>query len=105
RLRLAMEAMLQVRPADRRRCVRPQSQRAAAPILEGVHLLLNNIRSRAGRAREELGVLENGGLDAAIAVERAEALDLARDALPGRLGGRPDGGPSARRLEPLAPHA
>src|SRR3954453_7998397 len=81
-LGLAMEAVLEVSPADRRRRVCAKRQRAAAPILERVHLLLNHVRAGARGAREELGLLEERRLDPAVAVERAEALDLTRDALP-----------------------
>ena len=99
RLRLAMQAMFEIGPADGRRCVSAQGQRAATPILEGVHLLLYDVRTCARSTREELGVLEDRSLDASVAVEGAEAVDLARDALPERLFGRQDVVRPARRLE------
>src|SRR3954447_9507812 len=98
-LGLAMEAVLEVSSADRRRRVCAKRQRAAAPILERVHLLLNHVRAGAGGAREQVGLLEDGRLDPAVAVERAEALDLTGDVLPERLLGRQDVVCPARRLE------
>src|SRR5947208_14744413 len=77
RLRLAVEPVLEVGADDRRGSLRPKRQRATAAVFERVHLLLDDIRARARRAREELGVLEDGRLDAAVTGERAEALDLA----------------------------
>ena len=59
RLRLAVHAVLEVRAHDRRRGLGSQRQRAAAAILERVHLLLDDVGARAGRAREDLGVLEH----------------------------------------------
>ena len=99
RLRLAVEAVLEVGADDRRRCLRAERQRTAPAVLERVHLLLNDIRTRAGRAREELGLLEDRRLDAPVAVERAEALDLVRDPLPEGLFGRQDVMRPPRRLE------
>ena len=98
RLRLAVEPVLEVGADDRRGSLRPKRQRATAAVFERVHLLLDDIRARARRAREELGVLEDGRLDAAVTGERAEALDLARDALPERLFGRQDVVRSPRRV-------
>ena len=49
-------------------------------------------------AREELGVLEHRRLDRPVAVERAEPLHLADDALPERLLGREDVVRAARPL-------
>ena len=90
RLRLAMQAVLEVRAADGGRRVRAKCQRASAAVLECVHLLLDDVGAGARRPGEELGVLEDRRLDAPVAVERAEALDLARDPLPERLFGRQD---------------
>src|SRR5215212_8043943 len=94
-----MEALLEVGPADRRRRVCAKRQRAAAPVREHIHLLLNHVRTGTGGACEELGLLEDGRLDSAVAVERAEALDLAGDVLPERLLRRQDVVCPARRLE------
>ena len=88
RLWLALQPVLEVGAADRRRRVRAKCERAAPPVFERVHLLLDDIRARTRRARKELGVLEDRRLDAPVAVERAETLDLARDPLPERLFGR-----------------
>src|SRR2546430_538952 len=91
--------MLEVGAGDRRRAFRAQGQRAAALVLERVHLLLDDVGARAGGALEERGVLEGGRLDRAVAIERAEALGLSDDELPERLLGRKDVVGAARRLE------
>src|SRR4029453_10079176 len=44
RLRLAMEAVLQVRARDGPRALRAKRERAAAAVLERVHLLLDDVR-------------------------------------------------------------
>ena len=85
RLRLTVHAVLDVRTADRRRPLGAQGQRSARSILEGVHLLLHDVRARTGRALEERGVLEHRCDDRPVAVERAESLRLADHQLPARL--------------------
>src|SRR3712207_8698810 len=55
---------LEIRAADRRRRLRPERQRTAAAVLERVHLLLHDVGARASRAREQVRVLEAGGVDA-----------------------------------------
>ncbi len=99
RLRLPVEAVLDVRPADRRSALGAERQRPVGAVGEGVHLLLDDVGADARRAREELGVLEDGRLDAPVAVERAETLHLADDALPQRLLRREDVVRAARSLE------
>ena len=99
RLGLAVQPVLDVRTADRRRALRPQRQRTAAAILEGVHLLLDDVGALTRRPLEELRVLEPGSLDAGVAVQRAQALHLPRHGLPQRLFGRKDVVRSARRLD------
>src|SRR5262245_56910272 len=94
-----MQAVLEVCAADRRRRVSTQGQRTGAPVLEGVHLLLDDNGARAGGAREELGLFKDRRLDPPIAVERAQTLDLARDQLAAGLFGRQDVVGPARRLE------
>ena len=103
RLRLSMQAVLDVGAADRGGALRPQRERAASPVLERVHLLLDDVRAGPRRAGEEVRVLEPGRLDAAVAVERAEPLHLRRNPLPLRLFGGEDVVGSARGLE--AAHA
>ena len=99
RLRLAVQAVLQVRAGDRRGALGPQRQGTAAAILEGVHLLVHDVRPLARGAQEDRGVLEARRLDRPVAVERAEALGLARHQPPERLLGREDVVCAARRLE------
>ena len=99
RLRLAMEPVLEVRAADRRRRFRPQRQRAAPAIGERVGLLLYDVGPAAGRADDQFRVLDPGRVDAAVAVESAHLLHLSRDPLPERLLGREDVVGAARRLE------
>ena len=81
-LRVAMHPVLDVRAADRRRALRPQGQRPVRAVREGVHLLLHDVGARARRAREECRVLEDRCHDPPVAVQAAQPLDLARDALP-----------------------
>ena len=90
RLRLAVHAVLDVRAADRRGALRTERERAPGAVLERVHLLLHDVGAGARRALKELRVLEARGLDAAVAVERAEALHLTRHLLPQRLIGGKD---------------
>ena len=99
RLRFAVHAVLEVGAADRGRRFGTERQRAVTAVLERVGLLLDDVGALARGADEELGVLEARGHDPAVAVERAEALRLARDALPERLVGREDVVRSSRRFE------
>ena len=58
--------------------LRPQRQALAAPILERVHLLGDDVRGLAERAREHLGELEDRRRDLVVAVarrDRAPGLD------------------------------
>ena len=100
RLRLAVHAVLDVRAADRRRALRAQGERAAAAVLERVHLLLHDVRARPRGPLEERGVLEHGRQDRPVAVERAQALGLVDDVPPERLLGRHDVVRPARPLDP-----
>ena len=99
RLRLPMQAVLDVRPADRRRSLGPQGQRPVRAVGERVHLLLDDVGSLPGRAQEQIGVLEHGRLDRPVAVERGQPLHLAGDAPPERLLGREDVVCAARAFE------
>ena len=95
RLRQLLHAVLEVGAADRRGPLRAQRQRAAAAVLERVHLLLDDVGRGADPPREQLGRLERGRLDLPIA-GRAE--DPARGLLDrgaaGRLVGQHVVGPS-----------
>ena len=62
-----MHAVLGVGAADRRRALGAQRDRAPAAVVEGVHLLLDDVRRRADAAGEDVGVLEGRRLDAAVA--------------------------------------
>ncbi len=99
RLRLTVQAVLDVRPADGRGRLGTQGERPAAPVLERVHLLLHDVGARARRPLEERGVLEYRGLDPAVAVERTESLRLADHPLPERLVGRENVVRPARSLD------
>ena len=90
RLRLAVQAVLDVGPRDRRRPLRTEGERPVRAVGERVHLLLDDVRALPRRAQEELGVLEEGRLDRPVAVERGQPLHLAGDAPPQRLLGRED---------------
>ena len=74
-----LEPVFDERPHDARRVLRPQRQRAALAVREGVHLLVDDVRRLADRAREELRRLEDRRADLAVAVEpktrRAVGLD------------------------------
>ena len=99
RLRLAVHAVLEVRAADRRGCFGPQRERPAAAVFEGVHLLLHDVGPLPGRSEEELGVLEDGGLDTAVAEGLCDLCQRRRCELPERLLGGEDVVRAARRLE------
>ena len=99
RLRLPVQPVLEVRAADRRRRLGTESQRPRAAVREGVRLLLHDVGAPAGRADDQLGVLEAGRVDAPIAVQGAHLLHLPRHPLPDRLVGREDVVRAARRLE------
>ena len=58
-LRVAVHPVLDVGAADRCGALGPQRQRAIGAVGEAVHLLLHDVRSRAGRPCEQRGVLED----------------------------------------------
>jgi hypothetical protein len=70
-----VHAVLGVGAADRRRPLRAQRHRAAARVLEGEHLLADDVGRLADAAGEEPGVLEGRGLDPPVA---GAAEELAR---------------------------
>ena len=104
RLRLAVQAVLDVRARDRRRPFRPQRERAPAAVGERVRLLLHDVRPRARRSDDQVGVLEPRRLDRPVAVDAADLLHRRRHPAPARLFGREDVVRAARRLE-LRRHA
>ena len=73
RLRELVHPVLQVGPADRRGDLRPQRQRPAAPVVEGVHLLLDDVGRLADGADEQLGGLERRRLDPSVAGRAEDA--------------------------------
>ena len=99
RLRLAVEPMLDVGAADRRRRFRPQGQGAPAAIGERVRLLLHDVGPATGGSDDQLGVLESGRVDPPVSVEPAEILHLALDPVPERLLGWKDVVRAARRFD------
>ena len=66
RLRRVRHPMLDVGPADRRRPLGPQRQPLAAPVLEDVHLLLDDVGAVAHPAHEQIRLLERGRLEGAV---------------------------------------
>ena len=98
RLRLLREPMFDVRARDRRRPFRSQRERTLAAVLEGVHLLVDDVGRLSRRALEQRRVLEPGRRDARPAVLRALLLDRADDAPP-QMVARQDVVRPARRLE------
>ncbi len=99
RLRLAMEAVLEVGAHDRGGRLRTKRERPVAAVLECVHLLRDDVRPLSGRTREELGLLEDGRVDPAIAVQVAQALELPQHVPPARLLGGEDVVGAARSFE------
>ena len=67
RQRLVVQPVLQVRAADGGRPLGPERDLLPAPVLEAVHLLLDDVRLLADGAGEERRVLEDGRVDALIA--------------------------------------
>ena len=67
RLRQLLHAVLDVGAADRRRALGPQGEAAPALVLEGEHLLADDVGGVADAALEQLGVLEAGRGDRLVA--------------------------------------
>jgi hypothetical protein len=72
RLRLLVHAVLEVGADDRRGALGAQRHGAPARVVEGVHLLLDDVGRLADAAREELGVLEDRRLDPPVARGRED---------------------------------
>ena len=84
-LGLDLKAVLDVGAQESRRRLGPEGDRVASAVLEGVHLLLDDIGFVADAAREELRPLEEGQPDLPVAVglegspgRRLHPLPLAR---------------------------
>src|SRR3990172_3781602 len=67
-LGLDLEAVLDVGAQERRGRLGPERERVAAAVVEGVHLLLDDVGLVADPAREELGALEERQPDLPVAV-------------------------------------
>ncbi len=67
RLGQLVHAVLDVGPADRGGRLRAQRQRAPGLVVEGEHLLLDDVRGLPDPAGEHLGVLEHRGLERLVA--------------------------------------
>jgi hypothetical protein len=61
-----------------------ERQRVAAAVVEGVHLLLDDVRLVADPPREQLGALEQGHADLAVAIRLEDSAGRSFDALPPR---------------------
>ncbi len=68
--------MLDVGAAHRSGALRPERQRAAAAVIEGVHLLLHDVGGLPHPAREQLRRLERGRLDPAVSGRAEDPLRL-----------------------------
>ena len=89
RLRQFVHPVLEVGAADRRRSLRPQGEAALALVLEGEHLLADDVGRFADAAFEERRVLEGGRLDRLVAGAVEDPGGGALQARPGaRLPGR-----------------
>ena len=97
-LRLAVEPVLDVGAADRRRPLRAECEHASAPVLERVRLLLHDVRALSGRAENQARVLEGRRRDPPVPVEGTDPRPP-RQPLPRRLLGREDVVRAARGLE------
>ena len=73
-LRTAGHAVFQVGAADARRPLRLQRECAAAAILEGVHLLRDDVALRPGGVGEDAQLLDDRRLDAVVVEEPSDAL-------------------------------
>ena len=74
--------MLDVSAARARGALRPQGDRAATLVLEREHLLLDDVRCLAHPACEQLGGLEDRGLDRAVAGAREHVVGDAQQLEP-----------------------
>ena len=91
RLRQLVHAVLEIGAAHGRRALRAQRQRAAAAVLERVHLLAHDVGGLADRAHEQVGVLEDRGVDLAEAGALEQRPRLRHDLAP-------QGGPPGQQV-------
>ena len=85
---IAQEPIFDGGAADAGSAFRAQGDGAVALIGKGIHLLIDNIGGIAYPTLEQLGVLEGGGADLAVAVQRRRGKQGALDILPaGGFGG------------------
>ena len=84
RLRLALQAVLDIGATNLGSGFGTKRERALAAIFEGVHLLGDDVGGLARAAREQLGLLEGRGDDAPVAVGVAKSLGLVQHPLPAR---------------------
>ncbi len=94
-----VHAVLEVGAADRRGTLGAQGEEVAAPVLEGVGLLLDYVGGLANAPDEEGGVLEGRGVDPVVAEGLGGARRCAFDEAPVRLGLREQVCGAAGRLE------
>ena len=87
RLRMDVQAVLDVGPEQRRGRLGPERERLARPVLKRVHLLLDDVRGLADPASEQLGPLEERQTDFLVSVGFEHAPGRGLDAGP-LLGGR-----------------
>ena len=99
-LGFAVQTVLEVRAHDPGGRLGAEGQRTVGAIGERVHLLRDDVGSLARGACEELRVLDDGRVDPAVAVERAQALELRDHLPPAGLLGREDVVGASGRLEP-----
>ena len=69
---LGAEVVLDEGADDGRSALGTEGQAAAAAVLEGVHLLVDQLGPLADAAREQLGLFEEGGANLAVAVTAAD---------------------------------
>ena len=101
RLRQLVHAVLEVGAANRGCGLRAQGEPAPALVLEAEHLLLDDVGRLADPAGEELGLLEGGRLDPAVACRLKHLPRGVLDPLPDRLILGEDVEGAAGSLEPL----
>ena len=98
-LRRTVQTVLDVGARDRRGRLGAKGEGATATVLERVHLLRDHVGSLAGRAGEELGVLERRRRDAPVPVPPGGRLGDTNDGLANGLLRREDVRGAARRLD------
>ena len=84
RLGLHLESVLDIGAQHARRGLGTKRERIPAPVLERVHLLLDDIRLVADSPRKQLGALEQRHADLSIAVCLEDPACRRLDALPAR---------------------